>query len=201
MPHKLNKTKISILEAALTCFEEQGFDNTSISDIHKRSGASIGSIYHHFKSKAGIETALYIEAMDRYQTTLLPVAQQATSAEEYVKDLVFTHTEWLLHSVHWARYLLKVMQYDLPKEMLEDIHARNAAFLNTILRQLRSFREEGAIRPLPTSLYVPILVGPSLEFLRQNLATVSAQDSADIAQELAQAAWNSLCPHPNDNNR
>ena len=50
-----------ILQAALSCFSEQGFDATTVEQIRHRSGASTGSIYHHFKNKAHIAAALYLE--------------------------------------------------------------------------------------------------------------------------------------------
>lgn len=43
-----------IASAALHCFAERGFANTSMADIIKESGLSAGSIYSHFASKADL---------------------------------------------------------------------------------------------------------------------------------------------------
>ncbi|MFC2156552.1 TetR/AcrR family transcriptional regulator [Acidobacteriota bacterium] len=43
--------KKQILEAAWECFAEKGYDKTTIRDIAKNMGASIGIIYKYFKSK------------------------------------------------------------------------------------------------------------------------------------------------------
>ena len=40
-----------ILTAAIDCFLEKGFHQTSMRDIAKKSGSSLGNIYNHFKSK------------------------------------------------------------------------------------------------------------------------------------------------------
>ena len=45
------KRKQQIIKGALSCFNEFGVTETAMSDICKRSETSIGSIYHHFKSK------------------------------------------------------------------------------------------------------------------------------------------------------
>ena len=43
--------KDSILTAALACITDVGADATTIEMIRERSGASIGSLYHHFGNK------------------------------------------------------------------------------------------------------------------------------------------------------
>ena len=41
----------AILEAALKSFSTKGFTETTMEDIKRLSGASTGSIYHHFENK------------------------------------------------------------------------------------------------------------------------------------------------------
>lgn len=41
----------AILMAAIDCFLEKGFHQTSMRDIAHKSGSSLGNIYNHFKSK------------------------------------------------------------------------------------------------------------------------------------------------------
>ena len=43
-----------IVEAAAICFIEQGFHQTSIRDIAKRAGISLGNLYNHFESKTAL---------------------------------------------------------------------------------------------------------------------------------------------------
>ena len=58
MPRLTDATKAArraqILEAAINCFLERGYINTSMSDIIKASGLSSGSIYSHFSGKEDI---------------------------------------------------------------------------------------------------------------------------------------------------
>ncbi len=46
-----------ILAAALGAFAEKGFAAATIEDVRERSGASTGSIYHHFGDKEGLAAA------------------------------------------------------------------------------------------------------------------------------------------------
>lgn len=58
MPRLTEATKAArraqIIEAAVSCFLEKGYTNTSMSDIIKASGLSSGSIYSHFSGKEDI---------------------------------------------------------------------------------------------------------------------------------------------------
>ncbi len=45
------KTKNKILDKALICFSNSGFDNTSINQICNEAGVSKGAFYYHFESK------------------------------------------------------------------------------------------------------------------------------------------------------
>jgi len=69
MPRLTDATKAArraqIIEAAITCFLERGYINTSMSDIIKASGLSSGSIYSHFTGKEDIVTTAINERLDR----------------------------------------------------------------------------------------------------------------------------------------
>ncbi len=47
-----------ILDAAMACFTERGYGQTSVDDVAARSGFSLAEIHHHFGDKAGIRLAL-----------------------------------------------------------------------------------------------------------------------------------------------
>ncbi len=61
-------TRNQILEAALQCFARHGYDKTSTEVIAKEAGVSQGIIFHYFKTKEGLFTAIVkkgIEGFDR----------------------------------------------------------------------------------------------------------------------------------------
>ena len=68
MPRLTEATKAArraqIIEAAIACFIEHGYTNTSMSDIIKASGLSSGSIYSHFTGKEDILISAINERLD-----------------------------------------------------------------------------------------------------------------------------------------
>lgn len=68
MPRLTEATKAArraqIIEAAVSCFLEKGYTNTSMSDIIKASGLSSGSIYSHFSGKEDILVSAINERLE-----------------------------------------------------------------------------------------------------------------------------------------
>lgn len=52
-----------ILEAALTCFVEQGYHGTPIRVVAARAGLSVPGLYHHYASKQALLVAIVSHAM------------------------------------------------------------------------------------------------------------------------------------------
>ncbi len=72
-------TKDALLVAARECFCEYGFSETSIGDVVRGAGKSVGSVYHHFGGKADLYFALF-EAFDQRQ------ARRAAAAVRGARD-------------------------------------------------------------------------------------------------------------------
>jgi len=56
-----------IYDTALALFREKGFDATTMRDIAKSAGISLGSAYHYFPSKVAIVFAYYEEVQDAHE--------------------------------------------------------------------------------------------------------------------------------------
>ncbi|MEV0616926.1 TetR/AcrR family transcriptional regulator [Nonomuraea sp. NPDC050404] len=53
------QTRKSMLQAAREVFGEHGFAEASVSEVVRRAGSSVGSLYHHFGGKTELFLALY----------------------------------------------------------------------------------------------------------------------------------------------
>jgi AcrR family transcriptional regulator len=84
-----------VLVAALALFSENGFHQTGMADIVRRSGMSHGAVYVYFPSKDDIIEAL---ADDRHQREALlnSVAQEADNPIEGLVALIRTYAGWLV---------------------------------------------------------------------------------------------------------
>ena len=98
--------KQEILQAALACFTEFGVEATTIEMIRDRSGASIGSLYHHFGNRERIIAALYLEGIGEYAALLEAGLIETLDAEACVRLFVTSYIDWVVANPDWARFVL-----------------------------------------------------------------------------------------------
>lgn len=67
-----------VLDAALTCFAEQGYHGTSIRDLAAEARLSVPGIYHHYRSKQEILFALVMAVMDELLERSAAAVESAT---------------------------------------------------------------------------------------------------------------------------
>jgi len=174
-----------ILEAALESFDATG--TTAIEEIRRRSGASVGSIYHHFDDREGIAAALYVEILRGYQAGIGRVLRRSDDAEEGVEALVRHHLRWVERNQLRARFLLQsgaAMRSAAREELRELNRSLEAA--------LRGWIEvRPAIRPLPREAFYAIVFGPAQELSRAWLGG-RIQSLRGHEDELAAAAWRAV---------
>jgi AcrR family transcriptional regulator len=192
-PHKQSEQrKEDILQAALGCFAEHGYPNTTMQDIRERSGASNGSIYHHFSSKEGIAAALYVEAIVDYQARILDALEQNPRAQAGVRAIVQTHLDWVREKPEWARYLMEMRHAEFMKAAEEPLAEANKKFITGFINWLKLNFKSGAIRRLPADLFISLVLGPCQEYVRIWLEGKSFTDISAAKKELANAAWEAV---------
>src|SRR5690348_2884596 len=103
------KRRQEILLAALDCFITKSYSETTMSDIQKRSGASMGSIYHHFDNKEKLAAELYLEGITRLHNALRQVLETIKEAEVGIKGLVKAYIDWVKTNSDLGHYMFQGM--------------------------------------------------------------------------------------------
>lgn len=181
-----------IIETALSCFTEFGLDRTTMEDIRKRSAASTGSIYHHFKSKEQLAAEVYLEGIRRYQEGFLLAIEDKADAREGIYAVVRNHLTWVEDYPDWARFLLGQRRAEFMTETEGEFARINADFFGRVLLWFGTHIRAGTFRRLPADLYVTFLLGPCQEYTRMYLSGHARAKPAEIADELAEAVWRAI---------
>ncbi len=176
--------KQAILDAALATFSEHGVEATTIDDIRRRSGASVGSIYHHFGDKEGLADALYVEGVRAYQRAFLDVLEEHEDAERGVKALVAHHLRWVTENQDLARHLLR--RRDVDEQTL------NAEFNDASGEWFERQRQAGKLRALEPDITFVLLIGPAQALCRRWLSGRPETSLTAAERPLAEAAWRAL---------
>jgi AcrR family transcriptional regulator len=180
----MSERRKAILDAALEAFAEQGVEATTIEDVRRRCGASVGSIYHHFGDKEGLADALYVEGLRAYQQGFLAVLARQSVAERGVKGLVRHHLRWVAANPDLARYLLRRREVDDEGANVEVARASG--------EWLDRQHSAGQIRPLALDLTFVLLIGPAQELCRNWLSGRATTPIKAAERPLADAAWRAL---------
>jgi AcrR family transcriptional regulator len=180
------------MAAALDCFTAKGFSETTMSDIQERSGASMGSIYHHFESKEQLAAALYLHGLKGIHGKIRCVLADSEQAEDGIKGLVGAYVEWFVQHPDLGHYLFQGMGAQYLEVEGEAIREETAQLRRDLGGWLRPHIESGEIADLPSELYGPLMLGPTREYLQQWLVRRSPTGLDKSTQALADAAWRAL---------
>lgn len=182
----------AILDAALEVFSEKGYSGARVADVRRISGASTGSIYHHFGGKEELAAALYAEGLADYQRGLLRTLERHDDAEEGVRAIVRHHLRWVAANPRLARFLVNRRETEVlaaGEERVRDMNRRTFAETSA---WLRPHVEAGEIKDLPTDLYYTLLIGPAQEYSRHWLGRRMRSSIKQAENVLADAAWAGL---------
>jgi len=90
------KKKNSIITSALKLFSKKGFYNTTISEISKQMGISVGNIYNYFPSKKNLAQASIKFVTGKLAAELRYINAMDISQKEKIHrfvDIYFTFTQ------------------------------------------------------------------------------------------------------------
>ncbi|WP_304191722.1 TetR/AcrR family transcriptional regulator [Rothia mucilaginosa] len=154
MPRLTDATKAArraqIIEAAVSCFLEKGYTNTSMSDIIKASGLSSGSIYSHFSGKEDILITAINERLDNVKE-LYETLPEGAGPQDILETI---HTNQLVNDNFSAMLRIRLESLHAPEiaratanimPLLQGIIAK--ALTPWAVEQLRVLHE---INPDPT---------------------------------------------------
>ena len=147
---KKEKSREQILEAAIKCFSEKGFQGTTIEEIIEEAGMSKGGVYHHFSGKEDI----FLEAQDRWRQKAL----EDIASDLKVGDMNLVQTmERVVDRVH--RYMNKDKLFLLAWIEFASVASRDEKVRKnlikikdkhqkTLMEQLKELVKRGEIRDI-----------------------------------------------------
>jgi len=195
-------TRTRILDAALACFLESGYEPTTIARIRERSGVSNGALFHHFHTKEAIADALYVDALTSFQQGLWELLRRRPrSLRAAVAGTISHQLHWIEANEERARvlYARGHLEWDSPAgAQLEKLNRDLAAAYRAWMAPLV---ERGEIRPMSTLMLTAIVTGPVHAIARRWLGGQLSSSLHAYLDELADAACAALSGTPASSRR
>jgi AcrR family transcriptional regulator len=142
------RTREKVLDAALACFEELGYDEATTAAIAKRARIAVGTLYGYFSDKRSVLLEVLdrtlVEVADQVIRGLDPALWRAGDLRESVRrliDAVF-HARTVspgIQRIIWERYFK-------DPEFRRAVEAIEVRVLHAIERLLAALRDEGRLR-------------------------------------------------------
>lgn len=188
-PKDPQKTREMILKTALQLFAERGYFATSIHDIRRSAGLSIGSIYHHFDGKEAIARAIYDDLLSRMSSVVEDAAAGHATAREKCRAIIaalfaLTDTEPLLVS-----FVLHAKHRDFLPEALPICSTRPFVLMRELIADAVT---SGEVRPLDPITASSAMFGGPIRLLHLALDGVLPRPLSSYLDEIADAGWRSI---------
>jgi len=139
---KLRKSE-KILDAALMLFSTQGFYATTIPDIAKAMGMSVGNIYNYFSSKELLAKEIIKYSSDILGAEIRKVNEEEVSAKEKIRKIVALYFEMATLKPQHINYFLRV--YLANKEVFKE-GCEGMLCVSSFVTELMIFFEEGVAK-------------------------------------------------------
>ena len=191
-PDARQASRRSVLRHALSLFNANGVEATTIDDLRKASGQSVGTIYHHFKNKEGLVAALFFVALDDQSRAIAAHIEGLADGQAVIEALIECYTSWITAQPECAYFVFLARDSVAQGPHGADLTERLVARYEPIDDILAQEAEAGRILPLAADL-IPALVLGAVEFYARGWLAGRRQATPEShAQRFATAAWRSL---------
>ncbi|HEY66872.1 MAG: hypothetical protein DRI79_01720 [Chloroflexi bacterium] len=178
------ETRSRILQAAMECFAQRGYDGTGVAEICRRAEVTKGGFYHHFPSKQ----AVFLELLNRWLAGLDTQLEAVRAGAESIP-------EGLLRMAGMVRQVFEAAGGQLPifLEFLAQAGHDPAVWRATIepyQRYRAFFRDmieagiaEGTLRPIDPEIGANLIVSSAVGLVLQGMLDPQGADWGQVAEE------------------
>jgi AcrR family transcriptional regulator len=177
-----------ILDAALTCFAELGYDATRVKHIAQRAGVSDAALYRHYPSKEAVALALFATHMRRFSDAFTAIAERdGAGVEARVRAVVGAslafrgdHPDAHAFIVNHQGRFLSALPADFPYP------------IRIVDRLIAEGQHDGTVRDGPVRVLSALVLGcahwPAITAQHARAGTIDLTDPGTV-DVIADGAW------------
>ena len=202
-PAKAPNSRRTILDAAAACFARQGFAQTSIDDIARAIGATKGKIYHNFRSKGELLSAVRKSSILLTSAQVEPVflAHQAPRARFH--SMAMAHVRAMIEQLPYHRVVIENLRKgdigpSTPHEraLMQEIRTLQRGYEDLFRTVITQGMQNGAFhsQPVSVALHSVLMLLNAPVFWYHPRQGETAADRDAIARQIADMALAALTP-------
>jgi len=140
LSEKKAKKREQIIQTALQLFSSQGFHKTTIPDIAKKLGMSVGNLYNYFSSKDVLAQEIIRYTSEVLGAEIRRINESDKSAREKIRDIVAVYFTMATQKPEMIEYFLRV--YLSNREVFGEA-CSGMVCVATFMTEIMIFFEEG----------------------------------------------------------
>lgn len=178
-----------VLDGVLPLFGQRGYFATSVQDISRESGVSVGSIYHHFGDKEGVARSLYHSLAERMSSRISWISARQGTVHDQCREIVRT----LFEMAEDEPLVMEFMLYAKHREFLPDekpiCSSKPFELMRTIVT---AGMDAGEIRQMDVMVASTSLFGGPIRMIFARLDGVLPAPLPHYLDEVWECAWRSV---------
>ena len=178
-----------VLATALDLFTQKGYFSTSMRDITAKSAVSTGSVYHHFKDKEGVATALYQSMIDRMRESLLVIANEYDTSHDQCHAVI----SLLFKIAEEEPQVMTFMLYTKHHEFLPEEPPVCSSEPFEIMRSMVQFgMDNGEIEKRDVLVASTCLFGGAIRMITTHLDGILDQPLSKYLDDIWACSWRAV---------
>ena len=195
--NQTTSTRDKVLSSALTLFTEKGYFSTSMRDITRESAVSTGSVYHYFKDKEGVATALYQNMIERMRVALQDIIDTHASSHDRCRAVI----ELLFKITEEEPETMNFMLYTKHREFLPDERPVCSSEPFEIMRSMVEHgMQRGEIEQRDVLVASTCLFGGAIRMITSRLDGVVDQPLERYLDDIWTCSWRSVAASSDSSN-
>ena len=175
-----------ILEAAVKVFAEQGFSQSTISQIAREAGVADGTIYLYFKNKDDILVQFFSYKARQVFSRFREEVDKADNTMDKLRNLIHRHLEEFQNDRNMA-VVYQAETHQSIRLFEEQIKEMSKMYLDIVLEIVEQGQEEGVIRKdLYLGLVKRFILGAVDEVINTWLHSGGKYDLVSMADPLVE---------------
>jgi len=178
-----------VLRTALRLFSSRGYFNTSIHDIRREAGVSIGAIYHHFGTKEKLASVLYDELLERMEQSIREAVAHCEDSRSRCRAIVAVLFEKTVSEPGMMDFVLMARHREFMPDATPICSSRPFALMKGVVEQGMA---DGEVREMEPWVAASAVFGGALRLMNLQLDGALDHPLTDLIEPVLDCAWRAV---------
>ena len=177
------------MRTALRLFSQRGYFNTSIHDIRREAGVSIGAIYHHFGTKEKLARALYDELVGRMERSIADAIAANNDCRSRCWGIVSVLFDASVREPQMMDFVLMARHREFMPDASPICSSRPFALMKGVVEQGIA---DGEVRDMEPWVAASAVFGGALRMMNLQLDGALDRSLVELVDPVMDCAWRAV---------